>query len=65
MSTATESPTTTIQTVEAAHVLQTYKRQPVVFVRGEGAWLIADDGRRYLDFLSGICLLYTSDAADD
>ena len=54
MSTATDTPTTTVQAVEAAHVLQTYKRQPVVFVRGEGVWLVADDGRRYLDMLSGI-----------
>ena len=45
MSTATASPATTVQAVEAAHVLQTYKRQPVVFVRGEGVWLVADDGR--------------------
>jgi acetylornithine aminotransferase/acetylornithine/N-succinyldiaminopimelate aminotransferase len=54
MSTATESPATSVQAVEAAHVLQTYKRQPVVFVRGEGVWLVADDGKRYLDMLSGI-----------
>jgi acetylornithine/N-succinyldiaminopimelate aminotransferase len=54
MSTATETPATTVQAVEAAHVLQTYKRQPVVFVRGEGVWLVADDGTRYLDMLSGI-----------
>ena len=54
MSTATDTPATTIQAVEAAHVLQTYKRQPVVFVRGEGVWLVADDGTRYLDMLSGI-----------
>lgn len=54
MSTATESPATSVQAVEAAHVLQTYKRQPVVFVRGEGVWLVADDGQRYLDMLSGI-----------
>ena len=54
MSTATASPATTVQAVEAAHVLQTYKRQPVVFVRGEGVWLVADDGKRYLDMLSGI-----------
>jgi acetylornithine aminotransferase/acetylornithine/N-succinyldiaminopimelate aminotransferase len=54
MSTATETPATTVQAVEAAHVLQTYKRQPVVLVRGEGVWLIGDDGRRYLDLLSGI-----------
>lgn len=54
MSAATETTATTVQAVEAAHVLQTYKRQPVVFVRGEGVWLVADDGRRYLDMLSGI-----------
>jgi acetylornithine aminotransferase/acetylornithine/N-succinyldiaminopimelate aminotransferase len=53
-STATEPIATTVQAVEAAHVLQTYKRQPVVFVRGEGVWLVADDGTRYLDQLSGI-----------
>ncbi len=52
--TATTAPATTVQAVEAAHVLQTYKRQPVVFVRGEGVWLVDDNGRRYLDFLSGI-----------
>ncbi len=54
MSIATDSPATTVQAVEAAHVLQTYKRQAVVFVRGEGVWLVDDQGRRYLDFLSGI-----------
>jgi acetylornithine/N-succinyldiaminopimelate aminotransferase len=52
--TATEPTATTVQAVEAAHVLQTYKRQPVVFVRGEGVWLEAEDGTRYLDLLSGI-----------
>jgi predicted acetylornithine/succinylornithine family transaminase len=43
-----------VQAREATHVLQTYKRQPVVFVRGEGVWLEDGDGRRYLDLLSGI-----------
>jgi acetylornithine/N-succinyldiaminopimelate aminotransferase len=43
-----------VQAREALHVLQTYKRQPVVFVRGEGVWLEDSDGRRYLDLLSGI-----------
>ncbi|MEO1719211.1 MAG: aspartate aminotransferase family protein [Pseudomonadota bacterium] len=32
----------------------TYARQNVVFVRGEGSWLEAEDGRRFLDFGSGI-----------
>ncbi|MCB9892562.1 MAG: acetylornithine transaminase [Planctomycetes bacterium] len=36
------------------HVLPSYARSPIDFVRGEGAWMIASDGARYLDFLSGI-----------
>jgi acetylornithine/N-succinyldiaminopimelate aminotransferase len=43
-----------VQALEARHVLQTYRRQPVVFVRGEGARLFDDAGRAYLDFVSGI-----------
>jgi predicted acetylornithine/succinylornithine family transaminase len=45
--------------LEAQHVLQTYKRQPVVFVRGEGSRLFDENGRGYLDFISGIgvCVL--------
>lgn len=49
MKTATE-----IQAAEARYVLQTYKRQPVVFVRGDGTRLEDIDGRIYLDFISGI-----------
>ena len=43
-----------IRTREQQHVLQTYKRQPVVFVRGQGSRLYDADGREYLDLLSGI-----------
>ncbi len=43
-----------IQATEARFVLQTYKRLPVVFVRGEGTRIVDSEGRRYLDFLSGI-----------
>ena len=43
-----------IRDIEAAHVLQVYKRIPVVFVRGNGARLVDTDGREYIDFLSGI-----------
>jgi predicted acetylornithine/succinylornithine family transaminase len=48
-----------VTSLEAQHVLQTYKRQPVVFVRGEGTRLFDEDGGRYLDFISGIgvCVL--------
>jgi acetylornithine/N-succinyldiaminopimelate aminotransferase len=43
-----------VQTRERQHVLQTYKRQPVVFVRGSGSHLYDADGKEYLDLLSGI-----------
>ena len=43
-----------IQTRESQHVLHTYKRQPVAFVRGQGPRLYDVDGREYLDFVSGI-----------
>jgi predicted acetylornithine/succinylornithine family transaminase len=39
---------------ETRHVLQTYRRQPVTFVRGQGARLWDAEGREYLDLLSGI-----------
>ena len=43
-----------IQAREQQFVLQTYRRQPVAFVRGAGARLFDDTGRAYLDFVSGI-----------
>ncbi len=48
-----------VTALESQHVLQTYKRQPVVFVRGEGTRLFDENGKRYLDFISGIgvCVL--------
>ncbi|MGH8900280.1 MAG: acetylornithine transaminase [Egibacteraceae bacterium] len=39
---------------EAAAILPTYRRQPVTFVHGEGAWLVDTEGCRYLDFMSGL-----------
>src|SRR6187431_2650120 len=45
---------TDIKVLESQHVLQTYKRQPVVFERGDGTRLFDDQGRAYLDFVSGI-----------
>jgi acetylornithine aminotransferase/acetylornithine/N-succinyldiaminopimelate aminotransferase len=43
-----------IQSRESRFVLNTYRRQPVAFVRGEGPRLYDVDGREYLDFVSGI-----------
>ena len=39
-----------------ASVLPTYNRAPLNFVKGEGAWLIEDDGRRFLDLGAGIAV---------
>jgi len=43
-----------VQALESQHVLQTYRRVPVVFTRGEGVYLHDVGGRRYLDLISGI-----------
>jgi acetylornithine/N-succinyldiaminopimelate aminotransferase len=43
-----------IRAAEAKLLLQTYDRNPILFVRGEGAYLIDEQGERYLDLLSGI-----------
>ena len=37
-------------------VMPTYGRTDLVFERGEGAWLTTTDGRRFLDFGSGIAV---------
>jgi acetylornithine/N-succinyldiaminopimelate aminotransferase len=39
-----------------SHLLPTYARVNLAFERGEGAWLIATDGERYLDFASGVAV---------
>jgi predicted acetylornithine/succinylornithine family transaminase len=38
------------------YVMHTYARQPVIFVRGEGARLWDIEGKEYLDFLAGIAV---------
>ncbi|MBO6854308.1 MAG: aspartate aminotransferase family protein [Marivivens sp.] len=37
-------------------VLPTYNRAPLSFERGEGAWLVEADGRRFLDLGAGIAV---------
>ena len=39
-----------------SHLMNTYARLPVAFVRGEGAWLWDSAGKRYLDGLAGIAV---------
>jgi acetylornithine aminotransferase/acetylornithine/N-succinyldiaminopimelate aminotransferase len=40
--------------LEEKYVLHTYDRHPILLTHGKGAYLYADDGSKYLDFLSGI-----------
>ena len=37
-------------------ILPTYNRAPLRFARGEGSWLVEEDGTHYLDFTSGIAV---------
>ena len=43
--------------LDAAHVMPTYGRLPVAFARGDGTQLWDTEGRRYLDFLSGLAVV--------
>ncbi|MDH3499115.1 MAG: acetylornithine transaminase [Acidimicrobiia bacterium] len=42
---------------EADTIMQTYKRIPVVFARGDGTSLYDEDGTHYLDFLGGLAVV--------
>jgi acetylornithine/N-succinyldiaminopimelate aminotransferase len=46
-----------LQALERRHVIPTYVRNPVEFVRGEGVRLWDGEGNEYLDFLAGISVL--------
>jgi acetylornithine/N-succinyldiaminopimelate aminotransferase len=39
-----------------SHLLPTYSRVDLAFERGEGVWLVATTGERYLDFTSGVAV---------
>ncbi len=43
-----------LQAAEAKLLVQTYERNPLLFVSGEGVYLRDEDGNEYLDLLSGI-----------
>jgi acetylornithine/N-succinyldiaminopimelate aminotransferase len=45
-----------IRADEARHLMNTYKRPPVVFARGRGCRLYDSEGHEYLDFLGGIAV---------
>jgi acetylornithine/N-succinyldiaminopimelate aminotransferase len=43
-----------VSQMESKLLLTTYERQPILFVRGRGVHLWDSNGKKYLDFLSGI-----------
>lgn len=45
-----------VRRAEARHLMNTYKRPPVVFTRGKGCRVYDHRGRAYLDFLGGIAV---------
>jgi len=45
-----------LRELDAEHVMQTYGRVPVAFVRGAGTKLWDSEGKEYLDFLSGLAV---------
>ena len=51
------SSTAEIMERERAVVMQTYGRQPIAFVSGDGSWLTDADGKRYLDCLGGLAVV--------
>ena len=40
--------------LDAQHVLQVYRRAPVIFESGQGCSLFTKSGERYLDLISGV-----------
>ncbi len=54
---STSTSQVTVMTDSAAsHLLPVFARVDLAFERGEGAWLIATNGERYLDFTSGVAV---------
>jgi acetylornithine aminotransferase len=45
-----------IKPTTMSYLMNTYARQPVAFVRGEGVWLWDEAGNKYLDALAGVAV---------
>ena len=57
METLTDTPQTSLEQIaalERQYLLQTYSRYPVLLQRGKGVFLFDIEGKKYLDFVSGI-----------
>jgi acetylornithine/N-succinyldiaminopimelate aminotransferase len=51
---ATENSTPSVADLERDYLLQNYSRTPLTLARGKGCYLYDTNGRRYLDFITGI-----------
>ncbi|TMC50132.1 MAG: acetylornithine transaminase [Chloroflexi bacterium] len=51
-----ETALASLQERAARVLMNTYRRLPVTFVRGQGCWLVDDGGRQYLDLVGGIAV---------
>ncbi|KAI1364836.1 acetylornithine and succinylornithine aminotransferase [Xylaria arbuscula] len=51
-----DSPSSTLTTQHLKHMVATYARPSVVFVKGEGSYLWDLENRKYLDFTAGIAV---------
>ena len=49
----TTEPTEAVAALEEQYQLATYKKMPIVAERGEGVWIYASNGDRYLDLYGG------------
>lgn len=45
-----------VREAESRHILQTYKRAPILWERGHGVWLVDSEGNEYLDMAAGIAV---------
>ena len=48
--------TSHVKPYASSHLLPVFARADLAFERGEGAWLFATNGERYLDFTSGVAV---------
>src|SRR5262245_52679063 len=53
---STKARSATASSAPSSAVMPTYARHNIAFDKGEGAWLVATTGERYLDFASGVAV---------
>ena len=51
-----EMKTEEIMSLSGKYIMNTYKRFPLVLVRGSGAWVWDSNGKKYLDMAAGIAV---------